>query len=311
MVLSGDRQTGNTNCRRIKENSPESTYNEHFSITARRLFDQPTVTPCLAVILFPHDCHADQGAEEEEETSADLSATILVSTIDGRLRALDAETGQIKWTLQEEPVLRSPSSVKQGFTFLPNPLDGSLYVLKNSSLKRLPFNIPQLVHASPCKGNDGILYAGSKKDVWFGIDPKTGLKVETLSSASADRICPANQKRTIFLGRTEYRVSMFDEKNRGKTWNATFNDYSAHLLPEVNSWPFKYYASSSHGYILTFDKDTGEMRWEQDLKQPVVALYLLKDDGLHKLPFEVMGKETMENVAKVSREKTVYCSEND
>lgn len=41
------------------------------------------------------------------------------------------------------------------------------------------------------------------------------------------------------------------------------------------------------------------MRWEQDLKQPVVALYLLRDDGLHKLPFEVMGKETMENVAKV------------
>lgn len=235
------------------------------------------------------------GFRNEDEN---LEETILVSTIDGQLRALNAATGEIKWTLQEEPVLRSPSSVKQGFTFLPNPLDGSLYVLKNSSLKKLPFNIPQLVQASPCKGNDGILYAGSKKDVWFGIDPQTGLKMETLSSASADRICPANQKRTIFLGRTEYRVSMFDEKNRGKTWNATFNDYSAHLLPEVNSWPFRHYASSSQGYILTFDKETGEMRWEQDLKQPVVALYLLRDDGLHKLPFDVMGKETMENVAK-------------
>lgn len=235
---------------------------------------------------------------QDETIDDDYQETILVSTIDGRLRALDAATGEIKWTLQEEPVLRSPSAVKQGFTFLPNPLDGSLYVLKNSSLKKLPFSIPQLVHASPCRGNDGIMYAGSKKDVWFGIDPKTGLKMETLSSASADRICPASQKQTIFLGRTEYRVSMFDEKNRGKTWNATFNDYSAHLLPAVNTWPYKHYASSSHGYILTFDKDTGEMKWEADLKQPVVALYLLRGDGLHKLPFEVMGKETMENVAK-------------
>ncbi|EGT46059.1 hypothetical protein CAEBREN_10529 [Caenorhabditis brenneri] len=237
----------------------------------------------------------------EKTIENDDSATILVSTIDGQLRALDAMTGDIKWTLQEEPVLRSPSSVKQGFTFLPNPIDGSLYVLKNSSLKKLPFSIPQLVQASPCKGTDGILYAGSKKDVWFAIDPMTGIKTETLSSASADRICPANQKRTIFLGRTEYRVSMFDENNRGKTWNATFNDYSAHLLPEVNTWPFKHYASSSQGYILTFDKETGEMRWDADLKQPVVALYLLRNDGLHKLPFEVMGRETLENVAKVTR----------
>ncbi|EFO85913.1 CRE-IRE-1 protein [Caenorhabditis remanei] len=243
-------------------------------------------------------CSTPGFPNEDDSVEDDSAETILVSTIDGRLRALNSLTGEVKWTLQEEPVLRSPSAVKQGFTFLPNPIDGSLYVLKNSSLKKLPFNIPQLVHASPCKGNDGILYAGSKKDVWFGIDPKTGLKMETLSSASADRICPANQKQTIFLGRTEYRVSMFDEKNRGKTWNATFNDYSAHLLPEVNTWPFKHYASSSHGYILTFDKETGEMKWEADLKQPVVALYLLRDDGLHKLPFEVMGKETMENVAK-------------
>lgn len=59
-----------------------------------------------------------------------------------------------------EPVLRAPNTVKQGFTFLPNPQDGSLYVLKDGSLKKLPFNIPQLVGASPCKGSDGILYAG-------------------------------------------------------------------------------------------------------------------------------------------------------
>ncbi|CAI5442924.1 unnamed protein product [Caenorhabditis angaria] len=240
---------------------------------------------------FPH-------VAQENSSNDDKFATILVSTIDGRLRAIDSQTGTIKWTLQEEPVLRSPSSVKQGFTFLPNPLDGSLYVLKDSLLKKLPFNIPQLVHASPCKGNDGILYAGSKKDVWFGIDPLTGMKVETLSSASADRICPANQKQTVFLGRTEYRISMFDEHNRGKTWNATFNDYSAHLLPEKNEYPLKHYVSSSHGTILAVDKKNGEIKWDQDLGQPVVALYLLENDGLHKLPFTVMGKETMENIAK-------------
>ncbi|PAV79695.1 hypothetical protein WR25_05703 [Diploscapter pachys] len=223
---------------------------------------------------------------------------VLASTIDGHLRALDTSNGEIRWTLQEEPVLRAPNTVKQGFTFLPNPQDGSLYVLKDGSLKKLPFNIPQLVGASPCKGSDGILYAGSKKDVWFGIDPITGVKVETLSSSSADRVCPASQQNTVFVGRSEYRISMFDEHNRAKTWNATFSDYSAHLLPENSRYKLRHYVSSSTGNILTVRADTGDILWERDLRYPIVALYLLQQDGLHKLPFTIIGKETMDNLIK-------------
>uniref|UniRef100_A0A1I7WY30 PQQ_3 domain-containing protein n=1 Tax=Heterorhabditis bacteriophora TaxID=37862 RepID=A0A1I7WY30_HETBA len=121
-------------------------------------------------------------AEEVHTPFSPSFGTVLVSTIDGHLRALDSQSGTIKWTIQEEPVLRAPNVVKQGFTFLPNPQDGSLYVLKEGTLKKLPFTVPQLVHVSPCKGSDGVLYAGSKKDVWFGIDPITGTKVDFSSS---------------------------------------------------------------------------------------------------------------------------------
>lgn len=199
-------------------------------------------------LYFIQDVHSKQA-----------HSIVLVSTLDGHLRAIDVRDGRVKWTLEEgepvssplypvhsAPVLRTPNSVKQGFTFLPNPQDGTLYILKDGVLKKLPFTIPQLVSASPCRGSDGVLYAGSKKDVWFGIDPLSGSKVlsfllfslyfplfqiETLSSATTERVCPANQGKSIFIGRTEYRVSMFDTENRGKTWNATFSDYSAHLLP--------------------------------------------------------------------------------
>ncbi|KIH58356.1 PQQ enzyme repeat protein [Ancylostoma duodenale] len=102
--------------------------------------------------------------------------TVLVSTLDGQLRALNTEDGSTKWTLQDDPVLRAPTTVKQGFTFLPNPQDGSLYMLKEGMLKRLPLSIPALVHASPLKSSDGVLYAGSKRDVWLEIDPLTGSK---------------------------------------------------------------------------------------------------------------------------------------
>ncbi|EPB70061.1 hypothetical protein ANCCEY_10848 [Ancylostoma ceylanicum] len=129
-----------------------------------------------------------------------------------------------------DPVLRAPTTVKQGFTFLPNPQDGSLYILKEGILKRLPLSIPALVHASPLKSSDGVLYAGSKRDVWLEIDPLTGTKVmsfclvlysgfegliiinssiqvETMS-ATNDKVCPANNKNAVFVGRTEYRLTM-------------------------------------------------------------------------------------------------------
>jgi hypothetical protein len=47
---------------------------------------------------------------------------------------------------------------------LPDPKDGSLYALGDgmNGIKKLPFTIPQLVSASPCKSNEGMLYTGIK-----------------------------------------------------------------------------------------------------------------------------------------------------
>lgn len=47
-------------------------------------------------------------------------------------------------------------------TLLPDPKDGSLYLLGDSRepLRKLPFTIPELVAASPCKSSNGILYTG-------------------------------------------------------------------------------------------------------------------------------------------------------
>ncbi|GMS84112.1 hypothetical protein PENTCL1PPCAC_6287 [Pristionchus entomophagus] len=232
---------------------------------------------------------------------------ILVSTLDGRLRALDVATGKEKWEMQEDPVIRAPSTVTQGFTFLPNPQDGSLYSLKEGVLRKLPFSIPQVVGASPVRGNDGVFYAGSKKDVWIGIDPISGEKIETLSSASYHRVCPANGVHTVFIGRREYRVTMFDPTNRTRSWNTTFVDYSTHLQPEDSSYPLRHLVSSSSGDVLAIHEKTGSLLWQTDVGHPVVAMYLLRSNGLHKLGFTPVGRETMEGIVEKSMaDKTIW-----
>lgn len=63
--------------------------------------------------------------------------------------------------------------------FLPDPKDGSIYMIGaglKDPLKKLPFTIPELVAASPCKSSDGTLYTGKKTDTWFSVDRFTGSK---------------------------------------------------------------------------------------------------------------------------------------
>ena len=54
--------------------------------------------------------------------------------------------------------------------------------------------------------------AGHKKDIWIAIDPKSGDKIQTLTMDGARKVCPSSAENTIYLGRTEYTIAMFDSK---------------------------------------------------------------------------------------------------
>ena len=132
-------------------------------------------------------------------SSQSQSDPLVVSTLDGTLHAVAPETGRVLWTVQDDPVLRMPSEAwgrgqgeaegeaeagadanangrgsgpgqrRHTTSLLPNPKDGSLYVVSNrdgagESIRRLPFTIPELVSASPTRTSDGILYMGKKVD---------------------------------------------------------------------------------------------------------------------------------------------------
>lgn len=47
-------------------------------------------------------------------------------------------------------------------SFLPDPKDGSLYAVSPNlePVKKLPFTIPELVTAAPCKSSEGVFYTG-------------------------------------------------------------------------------------------------------------------------------------------------------
>uniref|UniRef100_A0A673KU05 Serine/threonine-protein kinase/endoribonuclease IRE1 n=1 Tax=Sinocyclocheilus rhinocerous TaxID=307959 RepID=A0A673KU05_9TELE len=233
----------------------------------------------------------------EGGSSVTLPESLLfVSTLDGSLHAVSKQTGDIKWTLKEGVCIcmhLSVSSRRPGF--LPDPNDGSLYVLggkRKEGLMKLPFTIPELVQSSPCRSSDGVLYTGKKQDTWFVVDPQTGEKQTSLSTSSSDSICPSAP--LLFIGRTEYMITMYDTKTQELRWNATYNDYSAPLYDDKKyEYKMSHFASSGDGLVVTVDRDSGEVLWMQKFDSPVAGFYLWSQDSLRRAPHLTVSTETL------------------
>lgn len=274
----------------------------------------------LVAVLLPAICatHADRGhseawpgadgaeqpAKKGDRHLAIVEPLILVSTLDGTLHAVEKKSGSIRWSRKEEPVLKVPADVSKRTSFLPDPKDGSLYIYGfgetsgEDAIKKLPFTIPELVSASPCRSTDGILYTGQKLDVWFAIDLFTGDKLETISFHGSDKVCPVSYEKAIFVGRTEFQIAMYDSKTGEKRWNASFFDYAAQTAPDLaKEYDLAHFTSSESGRVLTFNKDTGDFLWEKELGSPVVAVYDVGEEGtLRRLPFTPVAHRTLEDI---------------
>jgi serine/threonine-protein kinase/endoribonuclease IRE1 len=65
------------------------------------------------------------------------------------------------------------------------------------------------------------------------------------------------------------------------------------------SYTLQHFSSSSDGRIITVDGTTGKVLWDRNFGNPIVAMYLLEGDGLHRLPFAIIGVETLDSFAQV------------
>ncbi|CAH2307531.1 serine threonine- kinase endoribonuclease IRE2 isoform X1 [Pelobates cultripes] len=227
-------------------------------------------------------------------TTVSLPESLLfVSTLDGSLHAVSKKSGEIVWTLKDDPVIQVPLYVAEP-AFLPDPSDGSLYILggrNKEGLMKLPFTIPELVQSSPCRSSDGILYTGKKQDSWFVVDPKSGEKQTTLSTESSDGLCPSSP--LLYIGRTQYMITMYDTKSRELRWNATYLDYSAPFCDESYEYKMAHFASTGDGMLVTADKVSGEVLWMQNYGSPVVGLFLWHQDSLRRIPHLNVAMETL------------------
>ncbi|XP_067937029.1 serine/threonine-protein kinase/endoribonuclease IRE1-like [Watersipora subatra] len=239
-------------------------------------------------------------AQEKTYPLAIQEHLLFVSTLDGSLYGVNSVNGEQRWSIKGNPVLNNPTDVRSR-TFLPDPTDGSLYMYSttHNGLKKMPFTIPQLVSLSPCRGNEeGILYTGYKKDSWFTLDTEHGIKHDFDVFGDKVDVCPQSTQHSLFIGKTEYTIAMHSSLDKSTRWNATFTEYSSTHTKTIDEYDFRHFSSSSTGSLLTYAADARTLRWQIDFKSPVVALYSLEVDGLHKLPFLILSNESLDYVRR-------------
>ncbi|XP_044308463.1 serine/threonine-protein kinase/endoribonuclease IRE2 [Varanus komodoensis] len=178
--------------------------------------------------------------------------------------------------------------------FLPDPNDGSLYVVggkHKEGLMKLPFTIPELVRSSPCRSSDGIIYTGKKEDTWIVVDPASGQKQTTLSTKAWEGLCPT--RPLLYIGRTQYIITMYDTHSRALRWNATFLDYSAPPPEQSEDHKMAHLASSGGGLLVTAAMESGDVLWTRDFGSPVVGVYTWRQDSLWRAPHLNIAEESL------------------
>lgn len=265
----------------------------------------PNYIICLIILLKSCNCdeisitsqvHGNELAKKEDHR------LLIFSTLDGYLYGINRETGSIKWKIKDKSVVQVPRKAPDEFLpmFLPDPQGGSLYLVGNGkeSFKKLPFTIPELVSTSPCRSSDGILYTGKKKDTWYTIDPDTGNKQHVLGWDFNGPTCPVANPNAIYIGRTEYNIMMVDSKNPKRKWNITFYEYSSVAFDKdtLANYDMLHFTSSSTGNLISLDRIRGSVLWQQDLGSPIVASYILDQDGLIALPFTSLSNFTISSI---------------
>ncbi|KAJ3175574.1 bifunctional endoribonuclease/protein kinase ire1 [Geranomyces variabilis] len=133
------------------------------------------------------------------------------------------------------------SSVNDG-VYIPEPTgDGDLYYFEPSSksIRKLPFPIKTIVDDNNAFISDDFVFTGKKVNKLVALNPINGevlQRYETGAEVSPEGpIGSVDHTKAVFIGRTQYLLSMRDKKTAKLRWNITYGEYSTPDSPNFSS----------------------------------------------------------------------------
>ncbi|XP_061171339.1 eukaryotic translation initiation factor 2-alpha kinase 3-like [Saccostrea echinata] len=165
---------------------------------------------------------------------------IVVSTLDGKLSALDAaDHGRVHWTVSTDPRPLLSSSIsnldinQNGVRkrLIPS-LDGTLYQYDGDSIEAIPMTAEALLSSS-FKLSDRTMMVGGKDISSFGIDPVTG-KLRYFCTSEGCKILDSDDqgdRDMLVVTKSMQTVRSVDPRSGIEKWNFSVGSHQIEMIP--------------------------------------------------------------------------------
>ncbi|KFO32623.1 Eukaryotic translation initiation factor 2-alpha kinase 3, partial [Fukomys damarensis] len=242
---------------------------------------------------------------------------VIISTLDGRIAALDAENhGKKQWDLDVGSGSLVSSSLSKPEVFgnkmiIPS-LDGDLFQWDRDreSMEAVPFTVESLLESSYKFGDDVVL-VGGKSLTTYGLSAFNG-KVRYICSALGCRRWDSDEMEEeediLLLQRTQKTVRAVGPRSGSEKWNFSVGHFELRYIPDMETRAgfiestFKPSENKEESKIISdveeqeaamldtvikvsvadwkvmaFSKKGGHLEWEYQFCTPIASAWLLRD----------------------------------
>ncbi|XP_024126758.1 eukaryotic translation initiation factor 2-alpha kinase 3 [Oryzias melastigma] len=186
---------------------------------------------------------ADEPGRERNGNVRTARSLVIISTLDGRISALDPHNqGRKQWDLDVGSGSLVSSSLSKPEVFgnkmvIPS-LDGALFQWNRDreSMEAVPFSVESLLESSHRIGEDTVL-VGGKSLTTYGLGAYSGKLRYICSAGGCNRWGEdeAEAEDVLLLQRTQKTVRAVRPRSGTEKWNFSVGNFELKLLPEIQS----------------------------------------------------------------------------
>lgn len=221
---------------------------------------------------------------------------VYIGAADGILRALDAESGSLKWEFATGADIRSsPAFDKQQNAVFFGSYDHNMYAL-NASSGRLLWNYTTggVIFSSPAVSEtDGTVFVGSNDKTLYALNGESGAvkwnatkpPYNVMYSSPAVAVTAVGSggasKELVYIGSNDHNVYAFDATDGSLVWKFNTGNF-VESSPAVSNNAQVVYVGSDDGYLYVLDASRGVLLWTMQTGLDVASSPAVLDNTIEQ-----------------------------